>query len=146
VIIENRPPNFEQIHAVFPQADAPGVLFAYDGAVYNPSGYPVPPALMAHEEVHLTRQQALNPTPLAVTRWVGADLWWARYLEDSEFRYYEELLAHAAEFKMLRYEDRNSGAALLMRTALRLTAPLYKYDPQPSLQQALKDLRREIAK
>ena len=62
-----------------------------------------------------------------MTRWSGADLWWENYIRDAEFRYNEELLAHAAEFKMYRYEDRNASARLLLTTALRLIAPLYNY-------------------
>lgn len=136
MIIIDRPPNFEQIQAVFPKASDPGVLFAYDGNVYNPSGIVVPPALIAHEEVHLHRQRDAGPTS-----------WWDKYLTDAEFRYNEELFAHVAEFKMQRnVRDRNFGARLLLSTALRLVAPLYNYTPPRSLQQALKDLQREIAK
>jgi hypothetical protein len=146
VIINERPPNFEQIKVAFPRAGNPGVLFAFDGHIYNPSGTVVPPALIAHEEVHLNRQRDAGPTPGSTTQWSGAELWWQRYLEDSEFRYVEELLAHAAEFKAQRYLDRNASARLLMSTALRLVAPLYNYVPPVSLQQAMKDLRQEIAK
>jgi hypothetical protein len=136
MIIVDRPPNFEQIQATFPKASDSGVLFAYDNTIYNPSGIVVPPALIAHEEIHLHRQ-----------RNVGPYIWWERYLSDSEYRYNEELLAHVAEFKMQRVaKDRNFGARLLMSTALRLVAPLYNYTPPRSLQQALKDLQREIAK
>lgn len=136
MIIFARPPNFEQIKVAFPKADGLGVLFAYDGNIYNPSSVTVPPALIAHEEVHLRRQAILDG---------GADRWWEAYLCDSTFRYYEELLAHAAEFKLqLVTKDRNFGARLLMATALRLVAPLYNYVPPRSLQQALKDLRQEI--
>jgi hypothetical protein len=134
VIIAERPPNFELIHLHFPNADKPGVIFAYAGNIYNPSGGVIPPALIAHEDVHLKRQVD-----------EGADRWWHRYILDSGFRYEEELLAHAAEFKMQRStKDRNFGAALLVRTALRLVAPLYNYDPPRTLQQALKDLQKEI--
>lgn len=135
MIVHDLPPNFEQIRAAFPDADKPGVIFAYDGKIYVPSGGLIPPALIAHENVHLGRQIS-----------VGADFWWGEYLRDAEFRYQEELLAHVAEFKMLRHEDRNHGAALLMRTAMRLTAPLYNYQPPRTLQQALKDLQKEITK
>ena len=136
MIIIDRPPNFEQIKAAFPKADGPGVLFAFDGNVYNPSGVTIPPALLAHEEVHLLRQRDAGP-----------NMWWDRYLDDSEFRYNEELLAHVAEFKMQRIsKDRNFGARLLTATALRLVAPLYNYQPPQTLQDAMKDLRREIAK
>jgi len=135
VIINARPPNFEQIHAAFPRADGAGVMFAYDGNIYNPSGHVIPPALIAHEEVHLREQ-----------RHVGASYWWTKYIEDSEFRYVEELLAHAAEFKAQRYNDRNASARLLTATALRLVAPLYNYQPPRTLQEAMRDLREEIGK
>jgi hypothetical protein len=145
VIIVDRPPNFEQIKAAFPDAEKPGVMFAY-GNIYNPSGNVIPPALIAHEEVHLVRQKALDPHPGSTTQWSGADLWWQRYLEDCEFRYNEELLAHVAEFKAQRAgNDRNFGARLLMHTALRLVAPLYNYAPPRNLQEAMRDLKREIA-
>jgi hypothetical protein len=146
VIIVDRPPNFDQIKAAFPKSENPGVLFAYSDNIYNPSGIVVPPALIAHEGVHLERQKQMGPHLGATTQWSGAELWWQKYLEDSEFRYYEELLAHAAEFKMQKgSSDRNLGARLLLTTALRLVAPLYNYVPPVSLQQAMRDLKREIA-
>lgn len=145
-IVIDYPPNFDKILAVFPKADQPGIIFAYDGKIYDPSGSGVPPALIAHETVHLERQKTLGPGPGAVTQWSGPDVWWDQYLRDDEFRYNEELLAHAAEFKMHRHEDRNASASLLMRTALRLTAPLYNYQPPRTLKQALADLQKEIRK
>jgi len=136
VIILDRPPNFEFIRDVFPMAVNPGVLFAYDGNIYNPSGIVIPPALVAHEEVHLYRQRDAGPF-----------IWWESYLSNCEFRYNEELLAHVAEFKALRAgTDRNFVARMLLSTALRLVAPLYTYEPPRTLQQAMKDLRQEIAK
>jgi hypothetical protein len=132
MIINERPPNFEQIHSAFPKADGPGVLFAYDGAIYNPSGIVVPPALIEHEEVHLLRQRD------------EPDCWWHYYLTDSKFRYNEELYAHVAEFRHQRVSDRNMSARLLMSTALRLIAPLYNYQPPRTLQQALKDIRSAL--
>ena len=148
MIIIDKPPNFEQIlQAGFHNAVNPGVLFAHGEHIYNPSGIVVPPALIAHEEVHLHRQRDAGPHPGSTTQWSGADLWWRRYLEDSEFRYNEELLAHVAEFKTMRAgNDRNFVARMLLSTALRLIAPLYNYTPPRNLQQAMKDLRREIAK
>lgn len=136
MIIVGYPPNFEQVKTEFPNAEKPGVMFAYDNCIYNPSGVTIPPALIAHEEVHLKRQVG------------GPETWWRSYIENSEFRYVEELLAHVAEFKVQRNlgaNDRNFGARLLMHTAMRLVAPLYNYQPPRSLQEAIKDLRREIA-
>lgn len=137
MIILDRPPNFEQVHAAFPRADQPGVLFAYDGNIYNPTGIVIPPALIAHENVHLKRQDRITP-----------DTWWRAYIEDCEFRYNEELLAHAAELQNIFTVpgDRNARASLLMHTAIRLTAPLYNYQPPRSVGEAIKDLRREVEK
>jgi hypothetical protein len=145
MIIVDRPPNFEAIKAAFPKAENDGVMFAYDGNIYNPSGKTIPPALIAHESVHLERQKFSRPDESGIV-YGGPDYWWKSYLENSEFRYNEELLAHAAEFKMQRTRDRNFIARLMVHTALRLVAPLYNYTPPVSLQQAMKDLRREIAK
>jgi hypothetical protein len=134
MIIVDRPPNFEQVLAAFPNADKPGVMFAYDGNIYNPGGQEIPPALIAHEEVHLARQGMC-----------GANEWWKHYLVNSEFRYHEELLAHVAEFKLQRTSnDRNFGARLLTYTAMRLVAPLYNYQPPRTFQEAMRDLRKHI--
>jgi hypothetical protein len=143
MIIVDRPPNFEAIRAAFPKADGEGVMFAYDGNIYNPSGKTIPPALIAHEEVHLERQKFSRPDESGIV-YGGPDYWWDRYINDSEFRYVEELLAHAAEFKIQRHSDRNFVARLMVSTALRLVAPLYNYTPPVSLQIAIRDLRREI--
>lgn len=132
MIVNERPPNFELIHLHFPNADKPGVMFAYDGKIYNPSGIHVPPALVAHEEVHLIRQRLTSPSE-----------WWNKYILDGEFRYVEELHAHVAELKAQQTRDRNLMTKLIMSTAARLVAPLYNYEPPRSLQQAMKDIRRE---
>ncbi len=135
VVIE-RPPNFDRILTRFPKAAEPGVIFAYGGKIYNPGGGSIPLALLAHEEVHLNNQDTF-----------GSDEWWERYLTEDQFRYYEELLAHAQEYRVqLAYidGDRNKKAKLLTSTARRLVAELYGYAPPRSLQQAMKDLREEV--
>ncbi len=127
-----RPPNFDAIVAVFPKADSYGVLFAYGEDVFNPSGASIPKWIMAHEYKHCARQFLMTP-----------ELWWENYLTNSDFRYREELLAHAAEFneaKDLSKRDRNVYAKLFDRTAHRLIAPLYNYQPARTLRQALNDL------
>lgn len=137
VIIE-RPPNFDQILAAFPDASKPGVIFAFGEHIYNPSGGVIPPALLAHEAVHQRRQQRENH-PNAVENW------WENYLADTEFRYTEELLAHAAEYRVQAVKlDRNYRAKLVMSTAARLVAPLYNYQPPRTLSTAMRDLRWEL--
>lgn len=138
VIIE-RPPNFELILRAFPNADQPGVIFAYGDNIYNPSGKEIPRALLAHEAVHCERQQYHKMSP---------EIWWKLYTESTAFRYHEELLAHVAEFKAQDYRglDRNQRAKVLQSTAARLVAPLYNYTPPVSVSVALRDIRWELNK
>jgi hypothetical protein len=132
-IKHERPPNFDRIVEVFPFAIKPGVIFAYGSVVYNPSGIEIPEALIRHERVHQSRQS-------------DPEQWWELYLTDPEFRYNEELLAHAEEYcaQLTSIRDRNLRAALLTSTARRLVAPLYNYQPPRTMQQAIKDLKQEI--
>ena len=132
-----RPPNFDQIVAAFPDAVNPGVIFAYGDTIYNPSGQVIPPALMAHESVHCKRQ--LETVGRVLT---GPEAWWSAYTNDVDFRYGEELLAHVAEFKAQATVDRNHRATLLMRTAQRLIAQLYQYPKDFTLGRAMCDISR----
>lgn len=144
MIITQRPPNFELILKAFPNADKPGVIFAYGEHIYNPSGGNIPVALMHHEAVHQNRQQDLGPAS-DLTSVNGPEKWWAQYLTDPEFRYREELLAHVAEYKAQAPGlDGNLRAKLLMFTAARLCAPLYNYVPPRSMGNALRDIRQEL--
>ena len=115
-IINERPPNFDAIVKVFPMAARMSVIFAYGEKIYVPSGNPLPPELLAHETVHCKRQMVL-----------GVEEWWKRYLEDPVFRYYEEMLAHRAEYKYLALSapSRQGRRGALKQTAKKLSAPLY---------------------
>ncbi len=115
--VKGLPPNFEEILKVFPAAAAPNVMFAYGDVIYVPSGNSVPQELYDHERVHGSRQTT-----------TGVERWWQLYLEDSEFRRDEELVAHIAEYKSFcaRNRDRNARAAYLSTIALRFASPLYR--------------------
>jgi hypothetical protein len=137
LILVERPPNFEQILKAFPDAAKPGVIFAYGEYVFNPSGGDIPAPLLAHESVHLSRQTGPGK--------MSPEIWWALYIEDNAFRYREELLAHAAEYRAQTHGlDRNQKHRLLMSTAARLVAPLYNYVPPRSLTMAIHDLNWEL--
>jgi hypothetical protein len=142
VIKVERPPNFEAILAAFPSAGGYGVLFAWGDDIYNPSGVVIPAALLAHEAVHGSRQRGQGGHAS------GPLIWWDRYINEPAFRYHEELLAHAAEYKFQLKDvgsDRNRRARLLTSTAQRLIAPLYNYPAGAhTLSTALRDLRWEI--
>lgn len=117
-IINDRPPIFEKILAAFPGADNPNVLFAYDGAIYNPGAHKLPPELIDHESVHLDRQKE-----------IGADVWWEQYINDGSFRYEEEYLAHLAELKSIvaRMPNAKSRDNAVDHITRKLVAPLYDH-------------------
>lgn len=101
-IINEYPPNIEAIKAVFPLADKMDVCFAYAPDIYHPGGNGKMYAhIIMHEKVHIERQLK-----------IGVEAWWDRYLTNVRFRYYEELLAHRAEYEHLaKNSPQPSGAA-----------------------------------
>ena len=128
-----RPPNFDEIVKVFPKAADKGVLFAYGEDIFNPSNVSIPTWIAAHEYKHCARQFLSSP-----------EAWWQQYLTDQEFRYREELIAHNAEMIEaigLAKRDRNVYAKILDRTARRVVAHLYNYDPPKSYRQAMIDVQ-----
>lgn len=130
-----RPPNFDQIVLVFPQAANKNTLFAFADTIYVSScDINLPDFLIAHETVHLERQ-GWNEQ--------GAYEWWDKYLKDHDFRYHEELLGHRAEYE--RITKFNTSRPFKRRTlkeiAKRLTNPLYKFTV--SREQAAQDLLGE---
>ena len=115
-IYNTRPPNYAAILAVFPSAARDGVIFAYAPDIYAPGNPNLHPALVAHEAVHVERQEK-----------IGVEAWWAQYLVDAEFRYNEELLAHRAEYETLikGNPSRHIRRAALKMVGDRLAAQLY---------------------
>lgn len=112
-IVDARPPNFDEIISLFPEARRHGVIFTYGDIVYAPGSSDIHPALKCHEAVHAQRQGQ------------EIDVWWKRYLSDTEFRFNEELLAHRAEYGWFKGRDRNEAARALHIIAARLASPLY---------------------
>lgn len=117
-IVHARPPNFDKIAAVFPQAKGKNVVFTYGSCIYVPSGGELRAWTKAHEGVHYSRQ---------TDDVKKIEAWWDRYLVDPEFRLAEELPAHRAEWKSIRQavRDRNARAQMLKELAQRLASPFY---------------------
>lgn len=115
-VVNGRPPNYDEILAVFPGASEPGVMFAFGGKIYAPN-VKVSIELHAHEGVHLERQ--------------GKDAagWWKRYLADRYFRFDEEARAHRAEYQRYcaRHLDGIKRAQALRLITRKLAAPLYQW-------------------
>jgi hypothetical protein len=135
-IVNSEPPMIAEIAARFPNRP-PSVIYAFGDTIYTPSAQFIPPAIIAHEAKHGARQMDIGGT------WV----WWRMYLENDEFRYREELVAHAVEYqeRFALNPDRNWAPKLLLMTADRLLAPFYEYPKGMKTQaEAMKDLKREI--
>lgn len=114
-VVDARPPNFDAILAAFPDAQKPGVMFAYGGRIYAPGKVKVTPALQEHEQVHIAQQ---GGDPAA---------WWARYIAEPEFRAAEELDAHRAEWRgyCRRHANPLKRLQMLDLIAEKLASPLY---------------------
>ena len=113
-IIYERPPNYQDIIAIFPTAKKAGVLFTYGDVIYSPTKQLIPKSLIAHEEVHSARQ----------LKWSSIELWWNSYLTNKAFRYEEELLAHQAEYQAI-IGNRKFRKYQYKQIAKRLSSPLY---------------------
>lgn len=114
--VKGLPPNFEAIVAVFPDAAGPNTIFAFGDVIYVPSGNNLPQELYDHERVHGARQTD-----------IGVERWWNQYLADPKFRWDEELMAHAAEYRSFctLNRDRNVRSRYLAAVSQRLASPLY---------------------
>jgi len=115
-IIRAFPPNFARIASVFPAVKGrQGILYAWGDTIYNPSGIKVLPYLVAHERVHGMRQGG------------AIEDWWDKYLHDTKFRRYEEVLAHQTEWQAFLDTGPNCHEQELYLTmiAQRLSSKLY---------------------
>jgi hypothetical protein len=114
-IVVSKPPNWDELNAVFNLEAKRGLLFTYGDTVFNPDGVAISPAIMAHEEVHKDQQ--------------GNDIegWWQRYIVDINFRLNQELEAHRREWKVYKQmvKDRNYRSAYLSYISSRLASSLY---------------------
>lgn len=129
-IINAWPPNFAEIVSVFRGAERPGVVFAYAPDIYSKGAVNLPGSLVAHEMVHIARQEAM-----------GVEAWWDKYLTDTQFRYYEEVLAHRAEYLYLmeKAPSRNVRRSALRQVAKKLSASLYGWNI--SADKAMRDIQ-----
>ena len=83
------PPNFEEIKRFNPPKKA---FFPYYPDIYNPSGKEIPEDILYHEIVHLKQQQKF-PSP---------DIWWTKWIYDSEFRQEQEIEAFANQCRFIK--------------------------------------------
>lgn len=111
------PPNYDAICKKFDIKNNKGVVFTYGDTVYVPSGKPLTPDLEEHEGLHIEQQTAYEG---------GAEAWWDRYLEDTEFRLDQEIAAYGIQYKFISENENRAGR----RRALKfftdsLSGPIY---------------------
>lgn len=127
-IVRGNPPNFAAISDRFRLQRFAGQVFffAYGDVIYTQAPDRLTSALIAHEEVHGSRQRLL---------FGGAEEWWTRYLEDDGFRLEEEKLAHIAE---LGWHRQNASRAERRRAEHSIVSKLSHavYGPMCSRGQA----------
>ena len=107
------PPNVDEIREVFPLTG--NEIFAWDGIIYNPGAGELSDSLIAHECVHFAQQEG------------DPDHWWRRYIDDSNFRFEQEVEAHQAEYNTFCIGSKDRNARNEARTAIarRLSSALY---------------------
>lgn len=111
------PPNFGDVRRAFDIAGRPGVVFTYGDTIYNPSRVDISPDLHAHEETHYIQQTSPGMSP---------ELWWERYIDDSEFRFAQELEAYRVQYQFaLDYYGRKQRRSLLDHISAALAGPMY---------------------
>lgn len=146
------PPIIDDIDEVFHVKATDGIFYSWGDVIYNPSGVTIDPWLIAHEAVHGWRQitgayleapesRAMIPS---MTKEELITTWWSMYLVNAPFRYKEELVAHAAEY---RYycdpkfgHDRTKRRAYLTAIAKRLCSDMY--GRMSTLERAKADIKR----
>jgi len=116
-IVVERPPVWEMVRAKFKIQDDKTV-FTYGDKLYNPADVPIDEFLYAHEQTHQKQHAAYEGGPAA---------WWARYLEDREFRVEQEMEAYRVQYKAFakQCKDRERCFRFRMQLANDLASPMY---------------------
>lgn len=113
--VKGFPPNIKQIDEVLHTASKPRVVYTYGDTVYIPNGEPLSDDLEVHEAVHIDQQAE-----------IGAEQWWAKFLEDPEFRLSQELEAYRAQWKFIEAnKNRKVKRAMLKSIVDSLASSLY---------------------
>lgn len=115
-IIKQKPPDLiaERCQGQFDLSSCEP-CYTYGKDIFNPSGNPLDPSLIAHESVH-TIQQGEKPKE-----------WWDKFFKDKNFRLDQELQAYRVQYKTLKQlvSDRNELAKVLASLAADLSGPQY---------------------
>ena len=87
-VIKSLPPNYEAIKQSGLKTND-NTVYCYGDKIYAPNCDPYPDVIY-HESIH-SKQQGDNP-----------EAWWQRYLNDSGFRFEQELEAFAGQYNFVK--------------------------------------------
>lgn len=87
-ISKELPPNYQQIVQALGDVSQYKPIFCYGNIIYNPFKREITADIEHHESIH-SRQQSQFTDP---------DMWYARYLTDSQFRLEQELEAYGEQY------------------------------------------------
>lgn len=89
-IVNSFPPNYLFIKLAFPLCEERKAVFCYGDTIYNPFMVEINDNLKIHESVHALQQ---NDKP---------ELWWTKYINDSEFRLEQEVEAYGTQYAFIK--------------------------------------------
>ena len=114
ILSKEKPQIYETLHKIFGVEWDNGVIITYGDTVY--CKFDLGWDKRVHEAVHVRQQKEM-----------GAEAWWNRYLEDTEFRLSQELEAYKEEVKFLRQniKDRNQLFRAIRQVSLDLSGSMY---------------------
>lgn len=116
-IVYGYPPIYEEAAKVFDIRGKP-VIFAWGDTIYNPGRAHIPAHLEEHEATHGRQQMRLG----------GPEIWWQRYLHESEFRLEQEIEAYQVQYRYFcrTVSNRGERAAFLRKIAGDMASEIYR--------------------
>ena len=90
-ILIEKPPNYEELKKIF-NIEKSRSVYAYNDIIYNPEGIPLQDHVILHEDVHFKQQKEVG----------GAEAWWSRYIDNTQFRLDQEIEAYRVQYKFIK--------------------------------------------
>lgn len=107
------PPLYSQIKEVLhPPDDA---IFCFGDIIYNPSKGKIPEDILIHEQRHSIQQRD----------YTDPELWWYKFLNDSNFRLAEEIEAYATQYQFIKQHYPNKALKEALSEMAKNLSSLY---------------------
>lgn len=117
-ISKEKPKIYDLLHDKFGVEWEDGIAITYGNVVYSKND--LRPDLKVHEQVHIDQQTFPGMSP---------ELWWKRYIDDSEFRLKQEVEAYREQVKFFQRNvglmSRNNRRHWISQLAKDLSGSMY---------------------